>query len=595
MSWADRIAYVCHDFEDAVSAGVVPTDDLPRPRAGAVRDRRAARSCSASSAVVDGTLVDGRVAMTADMAEALAAFRACNYERIYLRPASLEQAVAVERLLGALVEHLSAAPDLLPAPSAEAAGWPSRGSEAVRATVTYVAGMTDRFASRAEHLLGWDTGTLVISAPRRPRTVIPWTCASGSPRRPRRSTSSCPTTSTRPPSSRRRKALGGRLRRAVADRPQGPPGRRPRRQGRLRRARQPGRGPPGRVRVTVLTLLAPVRRRPPATPAGRAPHRARPEAVAALDLLDRRLLFVTGKGGVGKTTVAAALALLAAQRGKRTLVCEVEPKGDLADFFESGPVRYDAARGQPDLFAMAMDTERSLDEYLRLVLRVPVMGRIGPVARMFDFVATAAPGVKEILTVGKLSYEVRERHYDLVVVDAVGDRPRRRPTGGPEAINSWCRSGSIRSQTDWMLDILSDPVRDGRRDRDDARGDAGERDDRPAARVRTETTVELAAVVVNRVLPELFGRGEEEVFERLRARAVRHRGQRRGRRRPRAAARRRAPGCDPPPHARRPPRPAPWRPRPALPLLYVPYLFARTHGLRSTREVAESLAAELGY
>jgi anion-transporting ArsA/GET3 family ATPase len=83
--------------------------------------------------------------------------------------------------------------------------------------------------------------------------------------------------------------------------------------------------------------------------------------VAGLDLLDRRLVFVTGKGGVGKTTVAAGLALLASQRGKRTLVCEVDAKGDLADFYESGPVRYDAREVQPGLFAMAMDTERSLD------------------------------------------------------------------------------------------------------------------------------------------------------------------------------------------------------------------------------------------
>ena len=65
-----------------------------------------------------------------------------------------------------------------------------------------------------------------------------------------------------------------------------------------------------------------------------------------------------------------------------------------------------------------MDTEASLREYLKLQLRIPVVGRIGPLAKAFDFVATAAPGVREILTVGKLCWEVRERHYDLVVVDA---------------------------------------------------------------------------------------------------------------------------------------------------------------------------------
>ena len=312
------------------------------------------------------------------------------------------------------------------------------------------------------------------------------------------------------------------------------------------------------------------------------------------DLLDRRLIFVTGKGGVGKTTVAAGLALLASQRGKRTLVCEVDAKGDLADFYETGPVRYDAREVQPGLFAMAMDTERSLDEYLRIFLRVPVMGRIGPVARMFDFVATAAPGVKEILTVGKLCYEVRERHYDLVVVDAAATGHVVGHLAAPQAINTLVQVGLIRSQTDWMLAILSDPVRTGL-------VVVATPEEMPVTetieltrRVRAETTVQLAAVVVNRVLPELFGRGEEEVFERLvaapRAEVDAVVG---GPVEPLLAAARLAVtlrrtrtahlerlrgGLDP-----------------ALPMLYVPYLFARTHGLRSTRVVAEALAGELGY
>src|SRR3546814_662942 len=134
------------------------------------------------------------------------------------------------------------------------------------------------------------------------------------------------------------------------------------------------------------------------------------------ELLDRRLLFVTGKGGVGKTTIAASLALLGAQQGKRTLVCEIDAKGNLADFFETGPTRFQERELPPGLWAMSMDTEESLKEYLRLQLKVPLVARIGPLARTFDFVANAAPGVKEILTVGKLLWEVREEHYDLVVV-----------------------------------------------------------------------------------------------------------------------------------------------------------------------------------
>jgi anion-transporting ArsA/GET3 family ATPase len=313
------------------------------------------------------------------------------------------------------------------------------------------------------------------------------------------------------------------------------------------------------------------------------------------DLLDRRLVFVTGKGGVGKTTVAAAMALLAAHRGKRTLVCEVDAKGNLADFFETAPTAFRPREIQPRLWAMSMNTEESLREYLNLNLRVPLMGRIGPLAHAFEFVATAAPGVKEILTVGKLCYEVRERHYDLVVVDAA-------PTGhivgqlaAPQAINELVQVGLVRQQTGWLLDILSNP---------DTTGlcIVATPEEMPvnetielAGRVERETSVDLAAIIVNRVLPELFGRGEEEVFEKLSepdcvealSKAV---GGDVGpimaaarlavtMRRTRAAhLERLRSGVDQ-----------------SVPMLYVPYLFARSHGLRSTRQLADALGAELGY
>lgn len=135
-------------------------------------------------------------------------------------------------------------------------------------------------------------------------------------------------------------------------------------------------------------------------------------------LIDRRLLFVTGKGGVGNRRVASAIGLMAATEGKCTLVCEVDAKGNLADFFGPGELKFEPTEVQPGLFAMAMDTEASLREYVKLHLRLPVVTKLGPLARTFDFVATQAPGVKEILTVGKIVWEVKERHYDLVIVDA---------------------------------------------------------------------------------------------------------------------------------------------------------------------------------
>src|SRR3982750_3570597 len=126
-------------------------------------------------------------------------------------------------------------------------------------------------------------------------------------------------------------------------------------------------------------------------------------------LLARRLLFGPGRGGGGKTTVAAALGLLAAREGKRPLVCEVDAKGNLADFYEIAHPGFTPREVQRGLYVMAMNTEESLKEYLSLQLKIPLVARIGPLARTFDFFAQGAPGVKGVLTVGKFLWQVRER------------------------------------------------------------------------------------------------------------------------------------------------------------------------------------------
>lgn len=159
VSWADRIAYVCHDFEDAVAAGIVSVDMLP----GVVRSRlgtdRSTQLGTLVRAMITATAESGRIGMTAPVAEALAEFRRFNYEHVYLRPASVAQADAVIALLQALVEHYADRPNLLP----DAHGLDAGSASALRAAVTYVGGMTDRFACRqALALLGWDRDRLPV-------------------------------------------------------------------------------------------------------------------------------------------------------------------------------------------------------------------------------------------------------------------------------------------------------------------------------------------------------------------------------------------------------------------------------------------------
>jgi dGTPase len=158
VSWADRVAYVCHDWEDAVLTGIVSPHQLPPLVRDVCGERRSAQLGAFIHGVVAATLRTGQVGMDEDAAEALSAFRACNYERIYLRQASVRQGEAVIQVLRALVEHFADRPHLMADMSGHASLDVLAGSqEALVAAVTYVAGMTDRFAFRqAVALLGWD-------------------------------------------------------------------------------------------------------------------------------------------------------------------------------------------------------------------------------------------------------------------------------------------------------------------------------------------------------------------------------------------------------------------------------------------------------
>src|SRR5262245_64246202 len=108
---------------------------------------------------------------------------------------------------------------------------------------------------------------------------------------------------------------------------------------------------------------------------------------------------------------------------------------------------------------MSMHTEESLKEYLRLQLKIPVLARIGPLARTFDFVAQAAPGVKEVLTVGKFLWEVRERHYDLVVVDAAATGHVVAQLAAPQQIRELVKVGMERYQQGWRFVVLCESAR----------------------------------------------------------------------------------------------------------------------------------------
>jgi len=155
VSWADRIAYCAHDLEDAIHAGIVADADLPAEVTEVCGRSRRDQLNTFVRAVSRSIVEQGEIAMPAIEAAALATLREFNYERIYVRPASLAQSRAVIDVLHALVEHYSEHPALVPGVTS-----PS-GDASLRAAVEYVAGMTDRYAfEQAVAELGWDRSRL---------------------------------------------------------------------------------------------------------------------------------------------------------------------------------------------------------------------------------------------------------------------------------------------------------------------------------------------------------------------------------------------------------------------------------------------------
>ncbi len=171
VAWADRIAYVCHDFEDATEAGIVSADDLPVDVRCVLGGDRRTQLGNLITAMIETIATTGTVALHADAAAALRAFRAFNYDRIYLRDESVEQADRAAAIITALVEYYLAHPERMhhrdvPARSADvpSARTADGRDDTVAEAVRHVSGMTDRFLLRcAVEQLGWDPRRLPMS------------------------------------------------------------------------------------------------------------------------------------------------------------------------------------------------------------------------------------------------------------------------------------------------------------------------------------------------------------------------------------------------------------------------------------------------
>jgi anion-transporting ArsA/GET3 family ATPase len=237
-------------------------------------------------------------------------------------------------------------------------------------------------------------------------------------------------------------------------------------------------------------------------------------------LLDKRLVFVTGKGGVGKTTVSAALGLVAARRGKRTILCEVARQSRLPRLLDPDAPRdvgFNETELAPGLSAISIDPQGALEEYLRLQIKSGTLYSLLFKNRIFEYFTAATPGMRELVTMGKVwelaqlqRRTVRAAPYDLVIVDFAASGHGLGMLSTPRTFRDVARVGPIRRQANMIHSFIVDasqtgvavvalPVEMPVNETLDFR-----------RRLREEMGMELDAVVANGLYPERFSASEAE-------------------------------------------------------------------------------------
>jgi len=186
------------------------------------------------------------------------------------------------------------------------------------------------------------------------------------------------------------------------------------------------------------------------------------------DFLDKKLLFVTGKGGVGKSTTALALGLAGVKRGKRTIVCKVAAQENVSRVFRRAQVGFNEVELSPGLWGISIDPDESMREYLLLQLKVKAMRDLLVRSKLFLYLAQAAPGLRELVTIGKIwELTLPERKvkgtdpYDLVIVDAPATGHGVGFLQTPRTFAEIAKVGPIHSQAATLDSLITDHTQAG--------------------------------------------------------------------------------------------------------------------------------------
>ncbi|MEK6250362.1 MAG: ArsA-related P-loop ATPase [Actinomycetota bacterium] len=245
------------------------------------------------------------------------------------------------------------------------------------------------------------------------------------------------------------------------------------------------------------------------------------------EMLEKRLLFVTGKGGVGKSTVAASLGLAAAARGKRTIVCEIGSQEHTSRLFNRAQVGFHEVQLEENLWTISIDPDESMREYVLLQLKVRAMRDLLFRSRVFTYLTAATPGLKELVTIGKiwelaqLDRKVKKgRKYDLVIVDAPATGHGIGFLQTPRTFANIARVGPIHAQAQELDRFITDHASTGA-------AIVSLPEEMPVnetatleRELREEIGVSVDRVYMNALYPERFSNAEAERLEGERPQAT---------------------------------------------------------------------------
>jgi anion-transporting ArsA/GET3 family ATPase len=238
-------------------------------------------------------------------------------------------------------------------------------------------------------------------------------------------------------------------------------------------------------------------------------------------LIDKRLVVVTGKGGTGKTTVAAALGLLAARAGKRTVVCEVAEQERLAALFGIEPLGHTERELAPGLAGVSIDPERAKSDWLRHQLKSGALAGMLGHSRLFQYLTAAAPGLSELVTMGaiwdlaQLERRLGGSTYDLAIVDAPATGHGVALLRSPKTFADIARVGPIHRQAMRIHDFVTDPAQTGVMAVALAEEMPVNETIELGDRLREEVGMGVDAIVVNGLYPQRFTGEEAKRMESL--------------------------------------------------------------------------------